>query len=65
MTQQSISLAAGAALPTVTKTITQEKINAYAKASGADQLIAKAFSGHMASMIAVAALMGQPAAGAS
>jgi 3-hydroxybutyryl-CoA dehydratase len=31
---QSISLAAGAALPTVTKTITQEKINAYALAGG-------------------------------
>ncbi len=34
MTQQSTSLAAGAALPTVTKTITQEKINAYALAGG-------------------------------
>ncbi len=34
MRQQSTSLAAGAALPTVTKTITQEKINAYALASG-------------------------------
>ena len=34
MTQQSMSLAAGAALPTVTKTITQEKINAYALAGG-------------------------------
>ena len=33
-------------------------VAAYAKASGADQLIAKAFSGHIASMIAVAALMG-------
>lgn len=33
-------------------------VAAYAKASGADQLIAKAFSGHMASMIAAAALMG-------
>jgi len=33
-------------------------VAAYAKASGADQLIAKAFSGHMASMIAVAALIG-------
>jgi hypothetical protein len=33
-------------------------IAAYAQASGADQLIAKAFSGHMASMIAAAALMG-------
>lgn len=31
---QSISLAAGAALPTVTKTITQEKIDAYALAGG-------------------------------
>ena len=34
MTQQSTSLAAGAALPTVTKTITQEKIDAYALAGG-------------------------------
>jgi uncharacterized membrane protein YraQ (UPF0718 family) len=33
-------------------------IAAYAKASGADQLIAKAFSGHMAVMIAAAALFG-------
>lgn len=33
-------------------------VAAYAKASGADQLIAKAFSGHMASMILAAALMG-------
>lgn len=34
MTQQKTSLAAGAALPTVTRTITQEKINAYALAGG-------------------------------
>lgn len=34
MTQQSTSLAVGAALPTVTKTITQEKIDAYALAGG-------------------------------
>ena len=34
MTQQRTSLAVGAALPTVTKTITQEKINAYALAGG-------------------------------
>ena len=34
MTQQSTSLAAGAALPTVTKKITQEKINTYALAGG-------------------------------
>jgi acyl dehydratase len=34
LTQQSTSLAAGAALQTVTKTITQEKINAYALAGG-------------------------------
>ena len=33
-------------------------VAAYAKASGADQLIAKAFSGHMAGMIAAGALMG-------
>lgn len=33
-------------------------VAAYAKASGADQLIAKGFSGHMASMITAAALMG-------
>ena len=35
MTQQT-SLAVGAALPTVTKTITQEKINAYSLAGGDD-----------------------------
>ncbi len=34
MTQQGTSLAVGAALPTVTKTVTQEKIDAYARASG-------------------------------
>lgn len=34
MTQQGTSLAVGAVLPTVTKTITQEKIDAYARASG-------------------------------
>ena len=34
MTQPSTSLAVAAALPTVTKTITQEKINAYALAGG-------------------------------
>ena len=34
MTQQSTSLAVGAALPTVTKTITQKKIDAYALAGG-------------------------------
>ncbi|HEY5640665.1 MAG TPA: MaoC family dehydratase, partial [Dehalococcoidia bacterium] len=34
MTQQKTSLAAGAALPTVTRTITQEKIKAYALAGG-------------------------------
>jgi acyl dehydratase len=34
LTQQSTSLAARAALQTVTKTITQEKINAYALAGG-------------------------------
>jgi uncharacterized membrane protein YraQ (UPF0718 family) len=33
-------------------------IAAYAKAAGADQLIARAFSGHMAAMIAAAALFG-------
>lgn len=33
-------------------------IAAYAKASGADQLIAKAFTGHPASMVLAAALMG-------
>jgi hypothetical protein len=33
-------------------------VAAYAKASSADQLIAKAFSGHMASMILMAALIG-------
>ncbi len=34
MTQQSTSLAVGAALPAVTKKVTQEKINAYALAGG-------------------------------
>ncbi|MCI0820270.1 MAG: MaoC family dehydratase [Chloroflexi bacterium] len=34
MTQQSTSLAVGAALPTVMRTITQQKIDAYALASG-------------------------------
>ena len=34
MTRQATSLAVAAALPTVTKTITQEKINAYALAGG-------------------------------
>ncbi|HEY5640278.1 MAG TPA: MaoC family dehydratase [Dehalococcoidia bacterium] len=34
MTQQTTSFAVGAALPAVTKTVTREKIDAYARASG-------------------------------